>query len=132
MGTVLAVTGVVPTVVRLRYTLNFVTAVVLTSQSQRGLRRRSAAARSLGLRIRIPPGAWMSFSCDCCVLLGREVSATGRSFVQRSPTECGVSEYDREASTMRRPWPMRAVKSLKKSGSLMVRERGLRAAITVK
>ena len=33
-----------------------------------------------------------------------EVSAASRSLVQRSPTECGVSECDREASTMRRPW----------------------------
>jgi hypothetical protein len=30
----------------------------------------------------------------------------GRSLVQRSPTECGVSECDREASIMRRPWPI--------------------------
>jgi hypothetical protein len=36
-----------------------------------------------------------------------EVSATGRSLVQRSPTDCGVSECDREASIMRRPWPTR-------------------------
>jgi hypothetical protein len=35
-----------------------------------------------------------------------EVSASGLSFVQRSPTECGVSECDREASIMR-PWPTR-------------------------
>ena len=28
-----------------------------------------------------------------------EVSATGRSLVQRSPTECGVSECDVEPST---------------------------------
>jgi hypothetical protein len=34
-----------------------------------------------------------------------EVSATVRSLVQRSPTECGVSEYNRESSAMRRPWP---------------------------
>jgi hypothetical protein len=34
-----------------------------------------------------------------------EVSALGRSPVQRSPTECGVSECDSEASIMRRPWP---------------------------
>jgi len=32
-----------------------------------------------------------------------EVSATGRSFVQRSPTGCGVSECDPEISTMRLP-----------------------------
>jgi hypothetical protein len=31
----------------------------------------SAAARLLGFRFRIPPTAWMSVSCDCCVLLGR-------------------------------------------------------------
>jgi hypothetical protein len=32
---------------------------------------------------------------------------TGRSLVQRSPTECGVSECDLEISTMRRHWPTR-------------------------
>jgi hypothetical protein len=55
-----------------------------------GLRRGSAAARLLGLRVRIPPGAWKSVPC-----------------------ECGVSEYDHEASTMRRPWPTRAVEPKK-------------------
>jgi hypothetical protein len=44
----------------------------------------------------------MSVSCECC-----QVSASGWSLVQRSPTECGVSECDREASIMRRPWPTR-------------------------
>jgi hypothetical protein len=41
-------------------------------------------------------------SVVCCYV---DVSATGRSLVQRSPAECGVSECDREASKMRRPWP---------------------------
>jgi hypothetical protein len=41
------------------------------SQSQRGLMRVPAAARLLGLRVRIPPGAWMSVSCECCLLSGR-------------------------------------------------------------
>ena len=36
-----------------------------------GLRRGSAAARLLGLRVRILPGAWMSVCCECCVLSGR-------------------------------------------------------------
>jgi len=36
----------------------------------------------------------------CCQM---EVSASGRSLVQRSSAECGVSECDREASTLRRP-----------------------------
>jgi len=29
------------------------------------------AARSLGLWVHIPQGAWMSVSCECCVLSGR-------------------------------------------------------------
>jgi hypothetical protein len=41
-------------------------------------------------------------SVVCCQV---EVSASGLSLVQRSPTDCGVSECDRESSTMRRLWP---------------------------
>ena len=37
----------------------------------RGLRRGSAAARLLGLWVRIPLGARTSVSCECCVLSGR-------------------------------------------------------------
>ena len=37
----------------------------------RGLRRRSAAAHLMGLRVRIPRGERMSVSCKCCVLSGR-------------------------------------------------------------
>ena len=38
----------------------------------------------------------------CCQV---EVTSSGWSLVQSSPTDCGVSECDREFSTMRRPWP---------------------------
>ena len=38
------------------------------SQWPRGLRRRAAAARYLGLQVRIPPGAWMSLCREWCVL----------------------------------------------------------------
>jgi hypothetical protein len=49
------------------------------------LRRGSAAACLLRLRVRMPPGAWMSVvSIVCCQV---QVSATGRSVFQRSPTE---------------------------------------------
>ena len=41
------------------------------SQWPRGLRRGSAVARLLALRVRIPPGASMSVCCECCVLSGR-------------------------------------------------------------
>ena len=52
----------------------------------RGVRRRSAAARLLGLRLRIPHrghGCPSIVSAVCCQV---EVSATGWSLVQRSPT----------------------------------------------
>ena len=40
------------------------------SQWPRNLRRGSAATRLLKLWVRIPPGAWLSVSCECCVLSG--------------------------------------------------------------
>jgi hypothetical protein len=43
-------------------------------------------------------------SVVCCQV---EVSASGRSLVQSSPTECGVSKCDHGDSTVRRPWPTR-------------------------
>ena len=43
-----------------------------------------------------------------------EVSASGWSLVQRSPTECCLSERDCEASLMRRPWPARGLLRFKK------------------
>jgi hypothetical protein len=73
-------------------------------QWPRGLRRRFAAFRLLELRVRILAGACISFSCEClCCQV--EVSATGRSLIQRSPTESGVSECDCEASKMMAPFP---------------------------
>jgi len=41
------------------------------SQWPRGLKRRSMAARLLGLWFRILPGAWKSVCCECFVLSGR-------------------------------------------------------------
>jgi hypothetical protein len=35
-------------------------------------------------------GTWIHILCECCVCCQTEVSATGRSPVQRSPTDCGV------------------------------------------
>jgi hypothetical protein len=49
--------------------------IITSSPSQwpRGLRRGSASGRLLGLRVRIPPGEWMSVSFYCCVLSGRDL-----------------------------------------------------------
>jgi hypothetical protein len=62
----------------------------------RSLRRGSAAGRMVGLWVRIP-GAWMSdfVSVVRCLL---QMSGLGWSLVQRSHTNCGLSnEFDREA-----------------------------------
>jgi hypothetical protein len=61
---------------------------ICRSQWPLGLRRRSMAARLLRSWVRIPPGARTFLSCVCCQV---EVSATGWSLVQRSPTDCGAS-----------------------------------------
>ena len=41
------------------------------SQWPRSLRRSSRASLLLRLWVRIPPGAWMSVCCECCVLSDR-------------------------------------------------------------
>jgi hypothetical protein len=46
----------------------------------------------------------MSVSCEHCVLSGRGF-CVGLMPRPESPTDCGVSECDREASIMWRPWP---------------------------
>jgi hypothetical protein len=61
-----------------------------SSQWLHGLRRGSAAARLLGLWVR-GHGHLSLVNVVCCQV---EVSVSGWSIVQRSPTECGVSECD--------------------------------------
>jgi hypothetical protein len=70
-------------------------------------RRRSVAACLPGLSVRIPPVSWMSVVSVVCYQV--EVSVTCWSFVQRSPTECGVCECDCESTTMGGPAPLGAV-----------------------
>jgi hypothetical protein len=71
--------------------------ILVAARSKAWVRSRGL----LGLRVRIPPGTWMSVvSAVCCQF---EVSAVSRSLVQRTPTECGVPECDLETSTMRIP-----------------------------
>ena len=50
---------------------SFVNVWLCQSQWPRGLRCRSRAARLLRSWVRVPPGAWMSVYCECCVLSGR-------------------------------------------------------------
>ena len=71
----------------------------------RGLRRRSAAARLLRMWVRIPPGAWMSVCCECCVLSGRGLCDEPITRPEESYRLCCVVVCDLETSRMRRPWP---------------------------
>jgi hypothetical protein len=48
-----------------------------------------------------------------------DVSETGRSLVQRCPTERVVSVCDREASIMRKPWPTGGCRAMKKNVGLV-------------
>ena len=58
------------------------------SQWPRGLRRRSAAARLLRLWVRIPPGACMFVSCECCVLSLRRADHSSRGVLPNVVCRC--------------------------------------------
>jgi hypothetical protein len=79
------------------------------SQWPRGLRQGSTAARLLGLWVRVPPRAWMSVSCECCVLSGRGLCDELVSRPEESYRLWCVYQCDRETSTKRGPGPHRAV-----------------------
>jgi hypothetical protein len=64
----------------------------------------SSLTRTVGSN---PAGGMNVISSVFVVFRHVEVSESGRSLVQRSLTECGVSESDREASIIRKPWSTR-------------------------
>ena len=55
----------------------------------------------------IPAGGHGCLSLVSVACCQAEVSATGRSLVQKIPTDCGMSAYDCEATVIRRHWPAR-------------------------
>jgi hypothetical protein len=75
------------------------------SQWPRGLRRGSAAIRLLRPWVRIPPGAWMFFCWECCVLSGRGLCDELITRPEKSYQMWRVVVCDLETSRMRRPWP---------------------------
>ena len=71
----------------------------------RGLRRRCATARLLRLWVRIPPGAWISVCCECCVLSDRGLCDGLIPRPEESYRLLCIVVCDLETSKMRRPWP---------------------------
>ena len=71
------------------------------------------------------PAGLMDVCLVTAVCFQAEFSASGRSLVQRSSTECGVSEYDREVSIMRRSWHARGYCVMEKKVQYM----GLRLGV---
>jgi len=57
------------------------------------------------MRVRIPPGAWMSVCCECCVLSGRGLSDELITRPEESYRLLCVVVRDLETSWMRWPWP---------------------------
>ena len=74
------------------------------SQWPCGLRRRPSAARLLRLWVQIPPGAWMSVCCECCVLSGRGLCEELITRPEESHRLWCVVVCDLETSWKRRPW----------------------------
>ena len=75
------------------------------SQWPHGLRHRSAVARLLRLWVRIPVGAWMFVSCECCVLSGRGLCVGLITLPEKSYRLWCVIVCYLETSCMMRPWP---------------------------
>ena len=75
------------------------------SQRPRGLSCRTAGARLLRLWVRIPPGAWISICCECCVLSGRGLCNELITRPEESYRPWCVVVCDLETSWMGRSWP---------------------------
>jgi len=86
--------------------------IMCRSQRQRSLKRASTAARlwDCGFETHMGFECLSLVSVVCCQV---EDSAFGWSPLQRNPLDCGVSECDREASNMRRPWSTRGYCAIK-------------------
>jgi hypothetical protein len=78
---------------------------------------RPLACWDCGFESRRGHGCLSVVSVVCCQV---EVSVSECSLVHRSPTECDVSEYDREASVMRRTWPTRGCCATEKNNISIV------------
>ena len=102
--------------------LKLITVLKIKCRSQwpRGLRRSSAAARLLRSWVRIPPWAWMSVCCECCVLSGRDLCDELISRPEESYRLWRVVVCEQETSIMRRPWPALGRSATRGGGKLKI------------
>jgi len=84
---------------------------------------RPLAGWDCGFESRRVHGGLYLVTVVCCLV---EVCASGWLLLQRSPNECGVSECDREASTMWRPWTNGGCRAIKNVNFYIVRNRVIR------
>jgi hypothetical protein len=91
------------------FIVDFIIDIVYIYRSQwpRCLKCGSAAVCLLGLRVRIPPEAWMPVSFESCLLSGRGLCVGLITRAEEFYRVWCVSEYDHETSKMRKPWPNR-------------------------
>ena len=84
----------------------FINNILTFCRSQRplGLRRRTAAARLLRSWVRISPGAWIFFCCECRVLSGRGLCDELITRPEESYRLCCVVVCGLETSRMRAPY----------------------------
>jgi hypothetical protein len=89
-------------------------------------RSESAAALLLRLWFRIPPVAWRSVRCKCCVLSGRSLCVELITRPEESFRLWGVVLCDLETSWMRRPWSTGGCCAKKKDMTVFYLIRGYR------
>jgi hypothetical protein len=87
-----------------------------SGRAVKGVGLRPLACWDCGFESSRGRGCLSLVSVVCCQV---EVSAWGRSLVWRSPTECGVSDCDREASIRRGPDPLGACCAMEETISMI-------------
>ena len=85
---------------------------ICRSQWPSGLRRGSAAGRLLGLRVRIPPRAWLCVCCECCVFVRlrslRRADHSSRGVLQTVVRPCVWSRNLKTEEAKTRKWVVKA------------------------
>jgi hypothetical protein len=66
--------------------------VIYPGLGSTALRHGSAAARLLGLRVRIPVGAWSYVSFECCVLSPRWADPSSKGVLPSAVCLCVISK----------------------------------------